>query len=89
MKSIGPVDRHELGDVVLDELELGLPDVLDVLERPRVEVVDADDPVAELQQVLAKMRAQEAGAPRHNANRHLETAPQSLDSRKFPCRMPL
>ena len=33
--------------------------------------------VAQLQQVLAKMRAQEAGAARHNANRHLETAPQS------------
>ena len=70
MKSTGPSTDDELGDVVLDELELGLADVLDVLERPRVEVVDADHRVAELQQVLAQMRAQEAGASRHDANRH-------------------
>jgi hypothetical protein len=69
------LDRDELGQVLVDELELVLADVLDVLERPRVEVVDADHAVAALQQVLAQVRAQKAGASCDQASWHLEASP--------------
>ncbi len=36
--------------------------MLDVLERARLEVVDADHPVPLLEQVVAEMRAEEPGA---------------------------
>jgi hypothetical protein len=34
----------------------------DVLERARLEVVDTDDPMTLLEQMVAEMRPQEAGA---------------------------
>ena len=37
------VELDVLGHVVVDEREIFVPDVLDVLERPRIEVVYADD----------------------------------------------
>ncbi len=56
------VDLDELDDVVVDEHELGHPDVLDVVERARVEVVEADNAVAAREQVFAEVRAEKAGA---------------------------
>ena len=42
--------------------ELGDADVLDVRERARLEVVDADDAVPAPQQLVAQVRAEEPGA---------------------------
>jgi len=47
---------------LLPEAELGRANVLDVGQRPGLEVVDADDPMAAAQELVAQMRAQEAGA---------------------------
>ena len=44
----------------------GVAQVLDVLQRARVEVVEADDPVALGEQVLAEVRAEEPGAAGHH-----------------------
>jgi hypothetical protein len=47
---------------VVDEDEIcAAVDVRDVRERARVEVVDADDAVAAREQVVAEVRAEEAG----------------------------
>ena len=77
----GPVDPHEFGQIVVDELELGLADVLDVLERPRIEVVDADHAVSLLEQELAQMRTEEARPSRYDANRHQLNS----NNRLHPC----
>ena len=58
------VDVDVLDHVVVDERERVVANVLEVDERARLEVVDADDPVAPLQQVVAEMGAEEAGAAR-------------------------
>jgi len=49
-------------DVELLEAEVGIADVLDVHQRPGFEVVDADDPVAAAQELVAHVRPQEPGA---------------------------
>ena len=55
------LDEEGLGDVVVDEEELvAVVQMFDVLQRPRVEVVDADDAVALRQEVVAEMRPEEA-----------------------------
>ena len=54
------VDRDVLGDVVVQEEELVAAEVLEVLERRRLEVVDADHAVPLREQVVAEMRAEEA-----------------------------
>ena len=64
------VDLDELGDVVVEEDEALVADVLDVLERARVEVVDADHPVAAPEQVLAQVRAEEARPSGDDAGAH-------------------
>src|SRR4029453_3347794 len=46
-------------------------DVLEVLERPRLEVVDADDAVVARQKVLAEVRSQESGAAGYETGGHL------------------
>jgi hypothetical protein len=56
-----------LGDVVVDEPEVAASNVLDVLERSRLEVVDADDPMALSQQVFAEVRAEKSRAPRDDS----------------------
>ncbi len=55
-------DLDVLCDVVIEEGKRVAPQVLDVRERARDEVVDADDPVAAVDEVLAEMGAEEAGA---------------------------
>ena len=56
------VDEERLRDVVVDEPERVVADVLDVRERAADEVVDADDALAALEEVVAEMRAEEAGS---------------------------
>src|SRR5919197_314139 len=65
------LDLDVLDDVVIDEDEVVVADVLDVAERARLEVVDADHAVAACQQVLAKVRAEEPRAPGHDRSRHV------------------
>src|SRR5437763_13320886 len=57
--------------------DVGLADVLDVLERARLEVVDADHAVAACDEVVAETRAEKACAPRHDRGRH-ESDPTSV-----------
>jgi hypothetical protein len=47
------IDCDELRDVLVLELEVLVADVLDVVERAGVEVVDADHPMALPEQELA------------------------------------
>ena len=55
------LDPDRLRQVVRDERELVRAHVLDVRERARLEVVDADHPVTALEQRIAEMRAEKAG----------------------------
>ena len=64
------VDPDPVDDVLVHEREAIVPEVLDVLERARLEVVDADHPVALLDQVVAEMRAEEPGAAGHDRGSH-------------------
>src|ERR1044072_6702103 len=59
------------GDDV-DELEAEVrgADVLDVLQRARLEVVDADDAMPAAQELVAQMRSQEPRATGHKAGGH-------------------
>ena len=59
------VDEDRLRDVVRDEPERVVMDVLDVRQRAADEVVDADDPLAALEEVVAEVRAEEAGSAGH------------------------
>src|SRR5262245_52842899 len=61
-----PVDLDGLGNVVLDEVEPGVPVVvLDVPPAPRQQVVDAEDLVPLGQKTVAEMRPDEPRAPRN------------------------
>ena len=64
------VDLVVLGDVEHQELEVGAADVLDVGQRPGLEVVDADHAIAPLEQVIAKVRAEEARTAGDKAGGH-------------------
>ena len=52
------------------KLKLVVADVLDVLQRAGVEVVDADHPVALAEQVVAHVRAEEARSAADQAGAH-------------------
>ena len=54
----------------LRKVNVGSSDVLDVLQRAGVEVVDADHPVALGQQVIAQVRAEEPGSAGDDAGAH-------------------
>ena len=80
-----PVDVDVLGHVVVEELEALAAQVRDVLQRPGVEVVDADDSEAVLDQVVAEVRAEETGAAgddrgwhRRDATHRPQRRPQTL-----------
>src|SRR5581483_11596126 len=66
----GLVDGDRFGDVVIQEGERVVLEVRDVLERAGLEVVDADDPMPFVQQSVAQMRRQKAGAAGDNGSRH-------------------
>jgi hypothetical protein len=55
---------------VVYEQEAAVTDVLDVLERGRVEVVHADNAEPTFEEVLAEVRAEKAGPPGHDGGRH-------------------
>ncbi len=57
-----PVDVDRLDHVVVQERELVALDVGDVLQRARLEVVDADHAMPLGEQVVAEMRAEEPGS---------------------------
>jgi hypothetical protein len=64
------VNLDVLDQVMIEEEESLVTDVLDVLERARVEVVDAKDAMSLLEEVLAQVRAQESGSPGYDGGRH-------------------
>ena len=65
------VDEVRLDDVDVHVHEaLGVADVLDVRERARLEVVDADHAVAAREQLVAEVRSEESGAAGDQAGRH-------------------
>jgi hypothetical protein len=59
------VDADRLGHVVRHERERLVTDVLDVREGAADQVVDAEHTVPSLEQVVAKVRAEEAGSSRN------------------------
>src|SRR5436190_12129345 len=64
-------DPYRFYDFLVEEPELSLVAiVLDVLERARLEVVDADDAVTLVEQVVAEVGAEEPGAAGHDGGRH-------------------
>ena len=67
-----PVDLEMLGHVVIEEDEVAVADVLDVLERAGVEVVDADDPHSLGEERFAEMGAEEPGSAGHDGRGHGE-----------------
>jgi hypothetical protein len=64
------VDLEVLDHVVIEEDEVVVADVLDVPQRARQQVVDADHPVALGEQVVAEVRAQEAGSTGDDSRCH-------------------
>jgi hypothetical protein len=72
------LDVEVLGHVVIDELEVLAAKVGDVLERPRVEVVDADDAEAPLDQVVAEMGAEKPGPAGHDGGGHRRDSTHAL-----------
>ena len=65
------VDRDVLDDVVVEEDEGVVADVVEVRERPGLEVVEAQHPVAALEERLAEMRAEKACAAGDERGRHV------------------
>ena len=74
------VDLDRLRQVLVQEGEPVVADVLDVLQRTGVQVVDADHAVALGQQPIAEMGAQEPRSPGDHAGAHLNPSivPQAL-----------
>jgi hypothetical protein len=73
------VDLDLLHDVAVEERERLVADVLDVLERRRLEVVETDDTMAIREQVLTEMRAEESGSAGDDRRGH-ERAMVSAES---------
>src|SRR5439155_3539432 len=65
-----PLDLEVLGDVVVDEEELVGAEVLDVLQRGRLEVVYAEDPIALAEEEVAEVRSEEACPSGYDRGRH-------------------
>src|SRR5207247_1908797 len=64
------VDLDVIGDVAAAEDEFVVPQVLEILERARLEVVDADHAIPLAEQVLAEMGAEKTGSAGHDSGRH-------------------
>ena len=64
------VDLEMARQVVVEKEEPLATVVLDVLQRPGLEVVDADDAVLALEERVAEMRAEEPGTARDDRGRH-------------------
>jgi len=66
------VELEVLDHVVVDELERVVAQVLEVLQRAGLEVVDADDAVPLAEQVLAQVGAEKPGSAGNYSARHGE-----------------
>jgi hypothetical protein len=64
------VDEERLDDIPVLVAELRAPDVLDVGEGSRLEVVHADDAMAASEQLIAQMRSEESRTTRDEAGGH-------------------
>ena len=64
------VDLDRLDHVVVAELEPVVPEVLDVRERRRLEVVDADHAVAAAQERFTEVRSEEPGTAGDDSGGH-------------------
>ena len=62
-------DGQMLHEIVLDEHEALVPQVLDVRQRPRFEVVDAEHAVTAAKQCFAEVGAEEPGPAGDNRRR--------------------
>ena len=65
-----PLDLDMPGHVLVHERELRIADVLDVLERPRVEVVDAHDRMPLFEEVIGEVRAEKTRTAGDDGNGH-------------------
>src|SRR6266545_3389274 len=65
-----PLDVDRLRDVVVQEVEAAVANVLEILERRGLEVVDADHAVALLEEVVAQVRPEEAGTAGDDTRAH-------------------
>ena len=73
----GVIELHLLADVGDDEAEAVVAQqVGHVLPRPGGEVVEADDGVAPLDEAVAQVRTQEAGATGHHDPAHWRPIPE-------------
>jgi hypothetical protein len=78
------VDLEVAGDVVVDEDEAVTAEVLDVLQRARLQAVDADNAASFVHEVVAKVRAEEACAPCDHRGRHRIDATQGFGRPPLP-----
>ena len=69
-----------LRQVVVEEDEVARADVLDVLKRPGVEVVDADHPIARSEQMIAEMGAEKPAPPVTSARGHVHNLEASRET---------
>src|SRR6476660_2116225 len=70
----GLCDVQVQRDVLVDEEELFPPEVLHVLERARVQVVDADDAIPLRDEVIAEMGTEKPGPASNDGRRHRRDA---------------
>ena len=73
-------DRNLIGDVVVDELEVAVPQMADVREASGQQVVDPDHGVPAIEQAVGEMRADEAGDAGNDGTRHQPVANAPLHS---------
>ena len=70
----GLLEKERLGEVVVDEVKIrAVLNVLNVLERASIEVVDTDDPISITKQKVTQVRPEKPGSSRHYRSGH--TAP--------------
>ena len=77
----GLVDLDRLRHVVVEEREGVAAQVRDVVERARQQIVDADHPVADGDEVVAEMRPEESRPTGDDGGRHLADASGGLGGR--------
>ena len=65
-----PVDIERLDDVLVEQDELGRPDVLDVVEGASLEIVNADHLVTAPQELITEVRAEETRSTRDQTGGH-------------------
>ena len=78
------VDREMIRDVVIHEDEIVAAQVLDVLKRPGLQVVEANDSVSVAGKRIAEMRSKKARASCDDGGRHLADATQASGTLLHP-----